>query len=399
MEELKVFFLMGPADCNDAYIPTYSELFLKSLSDALGVRVSNGSLEEVAAQELPVFFIASGGAEPGFLKNYRAVRPPYILLTTPAYNSLAAAMEILGYLDEQGERGEILHGGIETIAKRLGVLLRAARARKKIAGMRLGAIGKPSGLISSEADAEKLKAASGMEIVDLTLDELVEEYHKGGYPENESTKELKSAGYALDEVEKALNVYGATCRMMERHNLQAVTIRCFELLDLIHTTGCLALAILNAQGIPAACEGDTKSLASMVILNAITGQSSFMANPSCMDDRTQEIVFAHCTLPIDMPDRYCLTTHFESGIGVAVAGDVSLGRVTVFKCNDTLTRHYAGRAELLECPRRADLCRTQMRLKMLDGVDYFAHGPISNHHMIVKGDWADEINEFFQLKS
>jgi L-fucose isomerase-like protein len=395
MDELKVFFLMGPVDCNDAYIPTYSEHFLKNLSDALGVRVSNGTLEEVAAQELPVFFIASGGAEPGFLKNHEAVKPPYILLTTPAYNSLAAAMEILGYLDEQGKPGEILHGSIESIAKRLGVLLRAAQAKRKIAGMRLGAIGKPSGLISSEADKEKLKAASGMEIVELTLDELVEEYHKGGYPENEWTKELKSAGYASDEVEKALNVYGATCRMIERHNLQAVTIRCFELLSLIETTGCLALAILNAQGIPAACEGDTKSLASMVILNAITGQSSFMANPSCMDDQTMEIVFAHCTLPIDMPDRYRLTTHFESGIGVAVAGDVSLGKVTVFKCNDTLTRHYAGRAELLECPNREDLCRTQMRLKMLDGVDYFAHGPISNHHMIVKGDWVDEINEFF----
>jgi L-fucose isomerase-like protein len=307
-------------------------------------------------------------------------------------------MEILGYLDEQGKPGEILHGSMETIAKRLGVLLRVAKAKKKIAGMRLGAIGKPSGLISSEADAEKLKAASGMEIVELTLDELVAEYHKGGYPENELTQELKSAGYDSEEVEKALDVYGATCRIIERHDLQAVTIRCFELLDLIHTTGCLALAILNAQGIPAACEGDTKSLASMVILNAITGQSSFMANPSCMDDQTMEIVFAHCTLPIDMPEKYRLTTHFESGIGVAVAGDVPLGKVTVFKCNDTLTRHYAGRAELLECPHRTDLCRTQMRLKMLDGVDYFAHGPISNHHMIVKGDWADEINEFFMEK-
>ena len=241
--------------------------------------------------------------------------------------------------------------------------------------MRLGAIGKPSGLIASEADAAKLKAASGMEIVDLTLDELVDEYHKGGYPENNLTLELKSQGYAPEEIEKALNVYGAVWRMMERYNLQAVTVRCFELLSLIQTTGCLALAILNAQGIPAACEGDTKSLASMVILNAITGQSSFMANPSCMDTETQEIIFAHCTLPIDMPERYRLTTHFESGIGVAVAGEVSLGDVTVFKCNDTLTRHYAGYAELLECPDRADLCRTQMRLRMIDGVDYFARGP------------------------
>ena len=396
METLKVYFLMGPVDCNDANIPHYSADFLKELSGALGINVSNGTLEEVTAQPLPVFFIASGGAEMGYMAAYHAAKPPYILLTTPAYNSLAAAMEIMGYLDEQGEPGEILHGSIAIIAKRLKVLLRVANAKRKINGMRLGAIGKPSGLIASEADSAKLKAASGMEIIDIPLDELVQEYHKGGYVENDLTRELKSQGYAPEEIEKALDVYGATCRVIERYNLQAVTVRCFELLGLIHTTGCLALAILNAEGIPAACEGDTKSLASMVILNAITGQSSFMANPSCMDAETNEIIFAHCTLPIDMPDRYRLTTHFESGIGVAVAGDVSLGKVTVFKCNDDLTRHYAGRAELLECPNRSDLCRTQMRLKMLDGVDYFARGPISNHHMIVKGDWADEINEFFR---
>ena len=109
MEELNVYFLMGPVDCNDANIPHYSAAFLERLSEAMGIRVKNGTLEEVASQELPVFFIASGGAEMGFQASYHAAKPPYILLTTPAYNSLAAAMEIMGYLDEQGEAGEILH--------------------------------------------------------------------------------------------------------------------------------------------------------------------------------------------------------------------------------------------------------------------------------------------------
>ena len=51
-------------------------------------------------------------------------------------------------------------------------------------------------------------------------------------------------------------------------------------------------------GIPAACEGDQKSLISMVILNALTGESGFMVNPSCMNSEKKEIIFAHCTLPI-----------------------------------------------------------------------------------------------------
>lgn len=72
-------------------------------------------------------------------------------------------------------------------------------------------------------------------------------------------------------------MYGALKRLIKKYDLNAVTVRCFDLLKAVHTTGCLALAILNAEGIPAACEGDQKSLISMVILNALTGGSGFMA--------------------------------------------------------------------------------------------------------------------------
>ena len=83
MKELKVKFLMGPADCNDPNIPHYSDEFLKSLSEKLGVNVVLGEMDEVAAQPLPVYFIASGGAENGFKANYQTTKEPYILLTTP----------------------------------------------------------------------------------------------------------------------------------------------------------------------------------------------------------------------------------------------------------------------------------------------------------------------------
>ncbi len=198
------------------------------------------------------------------------------------------------------------------------------------------------------------------------------------------------------ETEKALNVYGALKRLIKKYDLNAVTVRCFDLLKAVHTTGCLALAILNAEGIPAACEGDQKSLISMVILNALTGGSGFMANPSCMDPKKKEIIFAHCTLPIDMPDDYNLTTHFESGVGVAVAGNLESQEMTIFKCDETMKRYYAGRATLLETMHRKDLCRTQMKLYLEDGTEYFAKSPISNHHIICKGDWKEVIDQFFE---
>ncbi len=396
MAELKVKFLMGPAECNDKNIPHYSEEFLGAVSAALGDKVVCAEMDEVKEQALPVYFIASGGAEPGFKASYEQTTEPYILLTTPAYNSLAAAMEIMGFLQERGLKGEILHGSPETIAKRLSILKKVAEAKEKLSHTRLGCFGEPGGLIASAADFAKLKEASGMECVLFELDELVEEFNKGGYPENQYTIELKNKGYNVEEVEKALNVYGALKRLIEKYNLNGVTVKCFDLLDLIHTTGCLALAILNSEGIPAACEGDQKSLVSMAIMEALTGQAGFMANPSCMDPEASEIIFAHCTLPIDMPDRYELTTHFESGIGVAVTCDLAAQPMTIFKCDDTLSRYYAGQAELIETMHKSDLCRAQMKLKLLDGTEYFSNRPISNHHIIIKGDWKEVIDEYFK---
>lgn len=392
---IKVKFLMGPAECNDRNIPSYSADFLKALSEAVGEEVVCAEMDEVKEQALPIYFIASGGAEPGFKGCYEQTKEPYILLTTPAYNSLAASMEIMGFLQERDLKGEILHGSVETIAKRLKVLKQVADAKEKLNGMRLGCYGEPGGLIASNADAEALKAACGMETIVYDLDVLIEEYHKGGYPENQYTEDLKSKGYIPEEVEKALNLYGALKRLIERDNLQAVTVRCFDLLTAIETTGCLALAILNAEGIPAACEGDQKSLVSMAILQTLTGVSGFMANPSCMDPETSEIIFAHCTLPIDMPDTYALTTHFESGIGVAVTCDIAPQKMTIFKCDDTLKNFYAGRADLIETMHKPDLCRAQMKLRLEDGTGYFSSRPISNHHIICKGDFKEVIEEYF----
>ena len=121
-----------------------------------------------------------------------------------------------------------------------------------------------------------------------------------------------------------------------------------------------------------------------------------MANPSCMDPKKKEIIFAHCTLPIDMPDDYNLTTHFESGVGVAVAGNLESQEMTIFKCDETMKRYYAGRATLLETMHRKDLCRTQMKLYLEDGTEYFTKYPISNHHIICKGDWKEVIDQFFK---
>lgn len=394
MEKIGVLQLAGIINSRDPKLMACCQDYLARLGGALGVELVPMEEEAFARQGLPVFFLASGGIAGAFRDVCRCVEGPYILLTTPGWNSLPASMEILAYLHEQGMQGEILHGEPEEIAPRLELLLRLARARRALGRMRLGVIGETVSLAASRADGDRLHRRFGARLVMLEVQELIEEYRRGGYPENEFTRQLKGSGYDAAELEKALCVYGAVRRMVEKYRLDAVTVRCFDLLDAIGTTGCLALAILNAEGIPAGCEGDTRSLLSMAVLQVLTGEPVFMANPSQLDRQRREMVFAHCTLPLNMPRGYQLTTHFESGIGVALAADFDAGPVTVFKCDET-GRFQVQDGELVESLHLPDLCRTQLRIRLPEGVEQFLTDPIANHQMICKGHWAELIRAFF----
>lgn len=399
MEARKVKILMGPSESRNEIFQDGCIEFLRKLGEALGTEIVCADMDEVKAQTLPLYFIASGGAEGGFVSVHEQTPEPYILLTTQEHNSLAAAMEIMGYLQEHGKRGEIVHGSFKEMAARLNVLIRSAEAGEKLKHMKLGCIGEPDGLVASGADFNAVGNVCGAQVVKIDMKELINSYEKGGYPENMYTEKLMKKAevqrFDREEMTKALQVYGALKRLIEEYRLDGITLKCFDLLHRVHMTGCLALAVLNAEGIPAACEGDQKSLISMAVLHALTGQSGFMANPNRLDPSAGEVLFAHCTLPLDMPDHFSVTTHFESGIGAAITCDLAPQTMTVFKCGGSMERYYAGRAELIETTHKSGLCRTQMRLRMEEGIDYFLHRPIGNHHIICKGDWKETIDEYF----
>lgn len=374
--------------------------YLRKIEDALGEQLVQGPIEAWAAAPFGLIFVASGGSEGIFLTHDEqfAGRPLYIL-TSGESNSLAASMEILAYLRQRGRQGEILHGSVQKIAARIRALDRAARARQRLRGMRLGCIGAPSDwLIASPAADDAYRAKLGLSVIPIPMAELLEEIGKNAYPENEWTKRLRALGYDPAETEKALAVYGAARRMVDKYGLAGVTVRCFDLLDTVHTTGCLALAILNAEGIYAGCEGDVPSLVSMAILGEVSGNPVFMCNPSRIDTDRGEMVLAHCTLPVHMLREMALTTHYESGIGVAIAGVIPEGTCTVFKTSAGLDRHYAKEGVILENLREPTLCRTQIKVRLED-FSYFLTDPIQNHHLVCLGGHAAALDEFFSSLS
>lgn len=391
-----VWLVKAPDDNRDPNLAASCAAFLDEIAAALGEPLAFTEDQELfSRQPVNLFFIGSGGSEQVFKSIYEKVPGPYILLTTRSHNSLAASMEILSYLNEQGKRGEILHGSPAEIAGRLRILIRIAETHGKLHGMRLGVTGESDWLISRPAGADLLRQRAGMELIHVPMAEVMEEIERGTYEDNDWTRELKAKGYDSEEMEGALQVYGACRRLVDKYMLDGFTLRCFDLLEPFCITGCLALGILNAQGIWAACEGDSRSLVSMAVIGELTGQPVFMANPSRLYPAENKIVFAHCILPLNMPREYGLTTHFESGLGISVAADFDSGACTVFKCADDFETYYAADARLLNSMHEGNLCRTQMEIEIPSGLDYFTRHPIANHHMIVLGHHQELVDEFF----
>jgi L-fucose isomerase-like protein len=343
-----------------------------------------------------LIYVKSGGVEGAFKKLFERVDRRFILLTSDMHNSLPAAMEILAYINARGGRGEILHGAAEFIAASLGAIIGAARLKSGLRGKRIGLIGKPSDwLIASAVDYESVKKKFGIDIVDIPIDELIGGFKKEYQITNPRAAELLNKGFDEKTVRDSLNLYECLKVLCNKYNLSAFTLRCFDLLGAIGNTGCLALSLLNDEGVTAGCEGDLPALISMIIINGLGGVKSFMANPSSIDCGRNTAIFAHCTVPLDMTGGYELDSHFESKIGVAIRGTIPSGPATIFKISNLLDGYWVSPAVILSNLNRPNLCRTQIEIKVEKGVDYFLKRPLGNHHIIARGDHSHVIDEFF----
>jgi len=106
------------------------------------------------------------------------------------------------------------------------------------------------------------------------------------------------------------------------------------------------------------------ALISMAILHYLTDEPVFMANPSSIDIDKNEIILAHCTLPLNMPDKFYLKTHFESGLGVGIKGVIGEGEATIFKLSRDGKEYFVSGGEIIENLDKESLCRTQIRMKV-----------------------------------
>ena len=372
-------------------------------------------VSEAFLQNHQVVAVLTGGTEGKFVQLVKEglidLKKPVYLVVSGHSNSLAASLEILSYIRQHNGMGRVLDKGPsdevpsdevpsdegpsdevpsdevpsdegpsdEGPSTKEGVSIEPSDSVLKSAQpLRLGVVGFPSDwLVSSLVDYKQVLERMNCELVDIPIEEVT------------------SLGEVDPGIKGAEAIYERLKEIVSRYDLQGVTLRCFDLLTTVKNTGCIALSKLNDEGIPAACEGDIPTLLTMMVCKRLTGELCFQVNPARIH-ADGEMLFAHCTLPLGMTEKHEYTTHFESGIGVAIHGELPSGAYTLVKLSGDLKRMLAEDVELERCQYEENLCRTQVWIKATPELaQYFLTDPIHNHHVLIKGHHAGK----FKIKN
>ncbi|WP_457741812.1 hypothetical protein [Thermococcus sp.] len=332
-----------------------------------------------------VLYPLTGGTE-GFMKEFFVFRRPTIVFGDPFNNSMAAAIEIREYLRERLVPSTLVKNMKELKAALLGYE-DALEVLEPFLKMRLGLIGRVSPWLVNERFE--------LPYTRISLKKFYEYYEKTSDEEgwNAVERVFQRASEVKEPDKKALRragrIYLAIKDILEDYRLDGFTIGCFDLIGKLKTTPCLALAMFNAKGIPAACEGELNSLLGMYILRRYFDEPSFMGNVA--DFGEDYLVIAHCTAPLLW--RYRLRSHFESGLGVGVDVEFPSGRATLIKIRGR--KAVVAGVEVVGNEHSEKRCRTQVRVRIEDAPE-FLDGTLGNHHLLAYVDseeFADLLSE------
>lgn len=359
------------------------------------------------------YFVVTGGTEQKILtlrEQRRRLAPdePVYLIAHPGNNSLPAALEVLARLQQDGAAGRIFYLGKDTreqTHRDIVAAVQGVSVRHTLRQMRVGLVGDPSDwLVASSPKAEVVRQTWGPTVVPVDLETLIRAIPRIPAAEVASVAEqLRAAATEVREpttqdVEAVVRVYLALKQIVAERRLDALTLRCFDLVTRLHTTGCYALARLNDEGVIAACEGDLVSTLGMIWTHQLLGAIPWMANPAQVHEADNTLWVAHCTVPLKRVKSYRLRSHFESGLGLGIQGDLPLGPVTLLRIGGTrLRKLWLAEGDLIRDGYAENLCRTQAEIHLTQGhVGELLRAPLGNHLTIIPGHHAARLRSWWQ---
>lgn len=357
-------------------------------------------VDNIPTNAYKMAFIASGGVEAPVIRNFSILPYPITLLTDGTGNSLAASLEIAAWIRSKDMKVNIIQGTPESIIHKVLIHHQAFAAKRSLKGKKIGVIGTPSSwLVASHVDYLLAGQRWGVSYQDYSLREVVKRFHAitddevGVEASLVATHCHSCIETTPENLLRAMRLYKAIRNMCEDYQLDAVTYSCFSLINELKTTGCLALSLLNEEGIPAGNEGDLQSIMTLLMTKELTHSSGFIANPTFINEQDNEISLAHCTISPSMTENFTLRPYEDTGIGISVQGSMPTGEITLFKCGgECLDEYFVSAGTLTENIEDSLSHRTQIKVTLEKSVNYFLNNPLGNHHILMRGNHTEAIN-------
>ena len=367
-----------------------------------------------------VLLVATGGTERRLIEVVEQrtgprADEPILLFAHGGHNSLPAALETLAALHQRDRRGRVVYlSDDETDRGRITEAVQDLDVRNRFHATRLGLIGGPSTwLVASSPSSEVVRRRWGpiIDVVDPA------ELTKRSLHPDESDVERLAARFEQDtpppvvpgrasaptvtpvDVRDAAHVAVGLADLVGDRDFDAVSVRCFDLLTDPGTSGCLGLAALNDDAVVAGCEGDLPSTLSMLWARLLLDQPAWMANPARIDVERNRVVVAHCTIAPSMTTSLSLSTHFESGSGVGIGGQLPQEPVTLIRIGGRdLDELWIAEGDIIETGDDPDLCRTQATVRLVDSdVEELLDRPLGNHLTLVAGHHRHRLERWWRF--
>lgn len=376
-----------------------------------GTRIDEKNIKN----DLPlVYFVVTGGTEQLLLNiiEQRKINQsidPVVIVAHPTHNSLPASLETLARLQQENIHGEVFYLNSEDDEQGLNKIkevIENISVSNELKNSKIGLIGEPSDwLVASSPEPITVKSTWHTEVIPIDIDEIKKSLDDitndeifGMY------NSLKSgAGEVVEpsklDLENNVKVYLALKKIIDIYELNALTIRCFDLVLDKKTTGCFGLAQLNDEGYIAGCEGDLVSTIGMLWAHKLLKQIPWMANPAQLDVNNNTLWLAHCTVPRSIVNNYSLRSHFESGLGVGIQGNFDNGPVTLLRLGGkNIEKIWLAEGEIIQTGNSEHLCRTQIEIKLSNGhVNELLSSPLGNHIILLTGHHAARLKEWWKL--
>lgn len=269
---------------------------------------------------------------------WQQVKVPVAVRSIPGIRtgSVVGCQQLGAVLAEMDIEHRIFYGSIDDYAviERISVYARACALKNSLSSSKFAMLGRRTpGMTPVAFDELEILERFGARIITIGMDEFFQ--YTEGFCEEELDTEWKKIASKASAVKcskadgiASIRNYLAMKKLINEQGLDGIAIGSYpECLG----TACLAISLLNNEGIAAGCEGDMNSTIAMYLLNKLCGQPVHFGEMLELDEKKNTIISSHCgsaALSLASEEGYVLCPVRLANSGVCVRFKSHTGAVT-----------------------------------------------------------------------